>query len=89
MGKKKVTDDEIICAINELHRRSNIDWENRFGDPSSAPAMFRREDIQDICQIMFEFEMSSSGFRSRLKNLVAENHLLIFRINDIPFYTIS
>lgn len=87
MGRKKIEDHQIMNAVDELSAKKQEIWRKRFGDLRGYPDQHRREEIQQMVKRLFDIEMSSSGFRSRLKKLVKKGELLQWKpYPRITFY---
>jgi len=88
MGHKKVTDDEILYAIARLNRRLKEKMYHR-GFDNFNPG-HRRHTIQKEVFYLTGQTYSDSGFRNRLKKLVADEVLHKERISEyVTMYSLK
>lgn len=86
-GQKKVTDEEILYAFDQLKRGKRERWKKRFGPDAPTPFVgCRREEIQKAVKFYYEVEYSDSGFRNRLKKLVEQGSITKFRMDTYLVY---
>lgn len=85
----KATNQQIVCSIEKLEKQRINEFYQRFGDKKIVPLDFTRQEIQDMLASEFGIEYSSSGFRNRLKSMVADGMLNRWRVSPrTVFYTL-
>lgn len=89
MSKPKLTDTQILMAINKLNLDVLEEFRARgFGDNFNPG--HRREVIQETVCALFNVEYTDSGFRNRLGRMVDLGTLRKFRLGEhITYYKIK
>lgn len=87
MSRKKITDNQIMAAVQSVMDRRQAEWQMRWPPDHPPPPGVRREEINQEVARRFEITMSASGMRRRLSTLVSDSRLQKMRLMPrIVFY---
>lgn len=86
MGRKKISDTDLLKLIDRLKEAKRVEWENRFGYDITAFTGLQRSEIQQGLKQFKNIEYSAGGMRGRLKALVKNRKLEKFRIGGNTVY---